>query len=123
MVHMSNSNAGEDREFYLEVIRSVIDQFSKMLGEKVAYKYARKAPLEITPDGEVTDCYGSGKNALETLVKQYEKVWGRKVARGKVKDAIHGSVPEEKYEMLPDYMVPSEEEGGMLDGIMDRLRG
>ncbi len=112
----------EHQEFYLNAIQSIIEEFSHMLGEDVAYRYARKAPLEILPGGEVQAYYGKGRNALETLVEQYEEVWGEDVAHRKVRNAMKDSVPEEKYELLPEYLTPSEQDKGILGQIVSQLR-
>ncbi|MFB6159285.1 MAG: hypothetical protein ABEJ95_06550 [Candidatus Nanohalobium sp.] len=113
----------EHQEFYLNAIQSIIDQFSEMLGEDVAYRYARKAPLEIMPRGEVQAYYGKGRGALETLVEQYEGVWGEEVAHRKVRNAMESSVPEEKYELLPEHMTPSDSDNGLIGQILSQLRG
>lgn len=113
----------EHQEFYLNAIQAIIDQFSNMLGEDVGYKFARKAPLEILPGGEVQAYYGKGRNALETLVEQYEEVWGQKVAHNKVQNAMESGVNEENYELLPDYMRPEENGGGFFGQIVNQLKG
>lgn len=113
----------EHQEFYLNAIQSIIDQFSEMLGEDVSLKFARKAPLEIMPGGEVQAYYGKGKDALETLVAQYEGVWGEEVAHRKVQNAMNNSIEEENYELLPKYLTPSNEDKGMIGQIISQLKG
>lgn len=112
----------EHQEFYLNAIQAIIDEFSDLLGEDVAYKFARKAPLEIMPGGEVQAYYGKGRDALETLVDQFEEVWGQQVAHKKVQNAMKGSVDNQNYELLPEYMTPSNEDKGMIGQIISQLR-
>lgn len=111
-------NFTEHQEFYLEVIQRVIDKFEELLGTKVALKYARKAPLQIMPDGEVQAYYGQGRKALETLGKQYEEVWGDEVAYRKIRHALEGEIQESEIKLLPERMQPKEKEGGLLSRLL-----
>jgi hypothetical protein len=111
-----------EKEFYLETIRKVVDQQKELLGKDVALMKARQAPLEIDKDNEVRDFYGRGEDTLKTLVDQYGEVWGDKVARRKVRSTVKESVPEEKYELLPDYLRPSDGEKGIFGSIIDQMR-
>lgn len=113
----------EHQEFYLNAIQAIVNQFSDMLGDDVAYKFARKAPLEIMPGGEIQAYYGKGRDALETLVEQFEEIWGEEVAHKKVRNAMESSVEEENYELLPEYMTPSGEDNGVIGQIIKQVTG
>lgn len=113
----------EDKEFYISLIKEVVADQSEMLGEKVAVQKARGAPLEIDKDDEITDYYGKGESVLQTLVGKYEEVWGTEVARRKVRDTVRKNVSEEKYELLPDYMIPEGDQKGILGSILEQVKG
>lgn len=116
-------NFTEHQEFYLEAIQIIINKFSELLGPKNAQRYARQAPLQITPDGDVKAYYGKGKDALETLVGQYEEVWGEEVAHRKVKNAMEDSISNDKYDLLPEYMRPQESNKGFFGQVLSQLKG
>lgn len=113
----------EQKDFYLSFIRDLIAEQEAMLGRNVALQKARSAPLEIDKDGNINDFYGQGEDVLETLVQQFGGVWGEDVAQRKVRDTVRGSVPEEKYDLLPEYMIPSKEQKGILGQIVSQLKG
>lgn len=112
-----------DKEFYISLIKEIVADQSDMLGEKVAVQKARAAPLEIDKDDEITDYYGKGESVLQTLVAKYEEVWGTEVARRKVRDTVEDNVSEEKYELLPEYMIPEGDQKGVISRILEQLRG
>lgn len=112
-----------EKDFYLDTIRKVVEQQKELLGDDVALMKARQAPLEIDKDNEVKDFYGQGEDTLETLVDQYGEVWGDQVARRKVRRTVKESVPEERYELLPDYLRPREDEEGVLGRVISQLKG
>lgn len=58
---------GERQEYYLDTIQRIVEEQKETLGEEAAIKWARRAPLKIDSDGEVTGFYGTGEQALETL--------------------------------------------------------
>lgn len=122
-VHDMDEELDEDKEFYISLIKEVVADQSEMLGEKVAVQKARGAPLEIDKDDEITDYYGKGESVLQTLVGKYEEVWGTEVARRKVRDTVRKNVSEEKYELLPDYMIPEGDQKGILGSILEQVKG
>jgi hypothetical protein len=113
----------EHEEFYLDVIQSVVDKISGFMGDDVGMKFARKAPLQITPDGEVQAYYGTGRKALGILIDNYEDYMGDAVADQKIKNAV-SSYEEEKYDLVPERVRPEKEsekeEGG---GILSKILG
>lgn len=114
-----NASQEEDnREFYLRAVKIVVDRFEQLLGKKVAMKYARKAPLEISPDGEITGYYGEGRKALEILGEQYEEAWGEEVAYRKIRRSFGKEMDESEIDLLPDSMAPREKEGGILSRLI-----
>lgn len=122
-VHDMDEELDDDKEFYISLIREIVADQSEMLGEKVAVQKARAAPLEIDKNGEITDYYGKGESVLQTLVGKYEEVWGAEVARRKVRETVEGNVSEEKYELLPEYMVPKDNQKGVISRILEQLKG
>lgn len=113
----------EQKEFYLSFIRDLISEQEEMLGSNVALQKARSAPLEIDKDGNINDFYGRGEDVLETLVKQFGEVWGEDVAHRKVRGTVRNSVSEEKYDLLPEYMIPNQQKKGILGQIVSQIRG
>lgn len=117
-------NYTEHEEFYLEAIQSVIDSISGFMGDDVGLKFARKAPLQITPDGEVQAYYGTGRKALTILVENYEDYMGDAVADQKITGALSG-VEDEKLDLIPEDVRPQsqEEKESSSGGIIGRLLG
>lgn len=116
----------EHQELYLTVIRDIVDTFKDFLGDKTALAKARKAPLFIDKDGNVSAYYGQGRNALEILVNQFESVLGREVARVKIRAAVRQTVPEDQMELLPERIRPVEhhdEEGNLLNRLLHKVIG
>ncbi|MFB6182848.1 MAG: hypothetical protein ABEI78_02160 [Candidatus Nanohaloarchaea archaeon] len=97
----------EHEEFYLTAIQQIIDHISNFMGEDIAYKFARKAPLQITPDGEVQAYYGTGRKALEILIDSYEDYLGDQVADSQIKDALKDIEIEEK-QLIPERVRPGQ---------------
>lgn len=114
----------DEKEFYLNLIREIVDDQRNMIGNKVAMQKARASPLEIDKDDEITGFYGRGENVLNTISDKYGEVWGEKVARRKMRRTVRENVDEEHYELVPDYMVPEQDSGeGIVSRLMTRLRG
>lgn len=117
-------NYTEHEEFYLEAIQSVIDSISGFMGDDVGLKFARKAPLQITPDGEVQAYYGTGRKALSILVENYQDYMGDAVANQKIIGAL-SDVDDEKLDLIPEDVRPEsqEEKESSSGGIISRLLG
>lgn len=98
-------NFTEHQEFYLEAIRSIVSEVASFFGEKMALGYARRAPLEVSADGEVLAYYGKGRKALEILVNNLEDDIGKDAADARIKRAL-SYVPEEKRSLLPERLRP-----------------
>ena len=113
----------EHEEFYLDAISSVIDTMCSFMGDDVGLKYARKAPLQIMPDGEVKAYYGTGRKALTILVKNYEEYMGKAVADQKIKSAF-SDVEDEQLDLIPEDVRPqSSEEKNSSGGLVSRIFG
>lgn len=110
----------EHQAFYEDAIEHVIDRFIDLLGEKTALKYARQAPLQIDKDGSVTAFYGEGDEVLSILTDQYSEVFGRTVARGKVRSALADIVDEDDLDRVPDAIRPGSDE--TTHSFVERLR-
>ncbi len=113
----------DNKDFYLSLIRDLVADQEQMLGKQVALQKARAAPLEIDKEGDITDYYGKGENVMETLVSKYGEVWGDEVARRKVRGTVRDNVSEERYELLPDYMIPEDDQKGVLGRILEQVTG
>jgi len=117
----------EDKEFYLSVIRGIMDKEKKMLGEKVALAKARKAPLQINPGGEIDDLYGKGDQAVDILVQQLEDVAGKKVIDSGIQNYIRSEYETDEYDKLPERIRPGyspeseKKSGGFLSSIKSKL--
>lgn len=110
----------EHEEFYLDAIQAIIDAISNFMGDDIGMGTARKAPLQITPDGEVQAYYGTGRKALEILMNSYEDYMGATVADTKMRNAI-SQFDEEKYDLVPEQIRPrkeSEKSGGLLHKLL-----
>ncbi len=55
------------QDYYIDLIERLVDDQKDFLGDEVALKQARKAPLRIDSQGNVEGFYGTGEAALETL--------------------------------------------------------
>jgi hypothetical protein len=104
----------EHQEFYLEAIQRIVESISNFFGEEMALGYARKAPLEVRPDGEVAAYYGKGRKALDILVEEFEKDLGKDAAYHRIEREFE-DLPEEKRKLLPERIRPenSEDSGGL----------
>lgn len=114
----------EHEEFYLEAIQSIIDTISGFMGDDVGLKFARKAPLQITPDGEVQAYYGTGRKALTILVENYEDYMGKTVADQKIKNAL-SDFDDDKRDLVPEDVRPEKSDGDedSSGGIISRIFG
>lgn len=116
-------NYTEHEEFYLDVIQSIVDKISGFMGDDVGLKFARKAPLQITPDGDVQAYYGTGRKALGILIDNYEGYMGEAVADQKIKGVI-SNYDEEKYDLVPERARPEKEsEKEESDGLISKILG
>lgn len=114
----------EHQEFYLNCLQTILDTVTNIFGRKIGHRYARQAPLEITPDGEIKAYYGTGRNALETLVNQYESYMGEQTANSKIRKALK-DIPKDKYELLPEEIQPKKKNkdgDSLLDRVISKLK-
>jgi len=114
----------EHQEFYLNCLQSILDKMTDIFGRKIGQKYARQAPLEITPDGEIKAYYGTGRNALQNLINQYEIYMGEETANKKIRNGL-SEVSSKKTELLPEEVQPREESGdekGFLSEIISKMK-
>ncbi len=117
----------EHQEFYLECLQKILDKMTDIFGRKIGQKYARQAPLEITPDGEIKAYYGTGRNALQNLINQYELYMGEETANEKIRSAL-SDVEGSKVELLPEEVRPQEEEEsqgsdeGFISSIISKMK-
>lgn len=112
----------EHQEFYLDCLQTILDKVTHIFGRKIGQRYARQAPLEITPEGEIKAYYGTGRNALQTLINQYESYMGEQTANSKIRKAL-SDTPEDKHELLPEEIRPGNntDSSGILDRIASEL--
>lgn len=96
----------EEKEFYLSVMEDIMEKENAMIGEKVALARARKAPLQISPSGEIEDYYGDGKQAVDILMQQLESVAGEKVIDSTVRNMIKSEYEPSDHDMLPERIRP-----------------
>lgn len=104
-------------EFYLEAIRTVMDNIGRFFGYDSAITYARKAPLKIDSDGDLTGFYGDGYDTLDILIDILEKDLGEKVIQNRIRSSMRNSFDEEKWGLLPERIRPvsdDEESTGLL---------
>lgn len=117
----------EEKEFYLSVMEDIMDKENAMIGEKVALARARKAPLQISPKGEVEDYYGDGKQAVDILMQQLEQVAGKKVIDSTVRNLIKSDYDPSDHDMLPERLRPdfspdnSSSSSGLLSSLKSKL--
>ncbi|MCW1294081.1 MAG: hypothetical protein QXK90_01275 [Candidatus Parvarchaeota archaeon] len=69
-------SAGNKKQDYLKLFNVIVGSMSEMMGKELTLKYARRAPLVISPDGVVEDFYGDGNTALKILTSQYKGLAG-----------------------------------------------
>lgn len=112
----------EHEEFYLESIQSVIDTVSGFMGDDVGLKFARKAPLQIMPNGEVQAYYGTGRKALTILIENYEDYMGEAVADQKIKSAL-SDIDDEKRDLVPERVRPDKEDESSSGGLISKIFG
>lgn len=108
----------EHKDFYLEAIQNIIGTFSRFLGEDIGRGLARKAPLQMMPNGEVQAYYGTGRKALEILMESYEDYMGKSVADSKMKSAL-SYVEDEQKDLLPEDIRP--ESSGDSEGFISKI--
>lgn len=111
----------EHQEFYLHVIRQILKSIQDFFGKKLAMGYARRAPLEVTPDGEVLAYYGKGRKALEIMMERFEEDIGKEAADDRMRSAMR-EIPEEKRELLPERIRPEAKPRSDSTGIFRSLR-
>lgn len=95
-----------NEDFYLDACQALVEKFSDLLGQKTALIKARKAPMQISPEGEIVDFYGEGEQVLNVLISQYEEVFGSAVARKEAKTALQSVADEDDQEYLPESLQP-----------------
>lgn len=99
---MMSERPSEDDQ-YLALMQRIIEEMRGFLGAKAALKVARKAPLTIDADQNVQSYYGTGENALQILIEQYENYLGRTVADNRIRKAVNGT---DHTKLLPDRLKP-----------------
>ncbi|MFB6115192.1 MAG: hypothetical protein ABEK04_02785 [Candidatus Nanohalobium sp.] len=107
---------------YLQLLRKIVDNQKKLVGKKVALGKARSAPLRINPDHEIEEYYGEGKNAVDLLLQQYEKVWGKDVADKKMQRLVEKELDEEEYNKVPERIRPEAREEDNSKGLVAKLK-
>lgn len=95
-----------DEEFYLPILKEIVEKQKTMLGGKVALGIARKAPLTINPSNEIEEFFGDGKQAVNILVQQYEDFAGPKVIDSNVQNVVKSQVNNDDYDKLPERARP-----------------
>ncbi|MDY6789602.1 MAG: hypothetical protein SVV03_06620 [Candidatus Nanohaloarchaea archaeon] len=58
---------GKKQNYYMNLIQKMVEDQKEFLGDEIALKQARRAPLQIDENGNVNGFYGSGETALNTL--------------------------------------------------------
>lgn len=112
----------EHEEFYLDAIQSVIDTVSGFMGDDVGLKFARKAPLQIMPNGDVQAYYGTGRKALTILIENYEDYMGKTVADQKIKGAL-SDIDDEKRDLVPEKVRPEKKDESSSGGLISKIFG
>jgi hypothetical protein len=115
----TEAETADNGQFYVDMIQATIYGFAELLGGKTALTHARRAPVNITPDGQVTGYYGKGDEAFDVLVRQYESVFGREVADRKVRNMLADTVADEERHLLPERLQPEglQEKIGLVEQI------
>lgn len=54
----------DEKDFYLSLIKEIIDDQNNMIGEKVAMQKARPSPLEIDKEDKINGFYGGLMTSL-----------------------------------------------------------
>ncbi|MFB6158943.1 MAG: hypothetical protein ABEJ95_04790 [Candidatus Nanohalobium sp.] len=108
----------EHQEFYLETIQRIVDNISNFFGQEMSLGYARKSPLEVTPEGEVKAYYGKGRKALNILVENLEQDIGKEAADKRIKRELDDLSDDEK-KLLPENIRP--QPSGEKKGLIDRV--
>lgn len=114
---------GEEHEKYLHIFNIVLDSQKQMLGDKVALKYIRKAPLELDLDDNIVDYYGRGSDVLDILVDQYEDVWGEDVAHRKIGRSLKQELSEDDWDLLTEDIRDVEEKKSAVSQIKNKIFG
>ena len=99
-----------------EIIDEIVRSQIEFVGEKSAFSAARKAPLEISPEGDVMDFYGEEDVVVEILLKQFYHQTGAAGIR------YTRTYLERKDLNIPDEVqMPSENDffGDLMDKIRD----
>lgn len=121
---MSGEDADAEDDLYLRMAREIVDTFRSFAGDTIALHAARRAPLAIDHEGEITDYYGRGEEAVRILVQQYEDMVGEEMAHLKARQAIRRIEGMEDCRM-PDYLIDDEEDksgDSLLEGLLSRFQ-
>lgn len=113
----------EEHEKYLHVFNIVLKSQKQLLGDKVALKYIRKAPLELDLDNHIVDYYGKGSDVLDILVDQYEEVWGDEVADRKIGRKLKAELDEEDWGLLTDDLRAIESRQSAVSQLKNKIFG
>lgn len=113
----------EEHEKYLHIFNIVLDSQKQMLGDKVALKHVRKAPLELDLDNHIVDYYGKGSDVLDILIDQYENVWGKQVADRKIGRKLKEELNEDDWDLLTDDLKSVEERKSAISQIKNKILG
>jgi len=116
-------DSDQKHEDYMHIFEIVLDSQKDMLGDKVAFKYIRKAPLEVDLNGEIGDYYGKGEDVLDIIVGQYEKVWGEDVADRKIGRKLKEELDEDKWNLLTEDLRNVEEKKGFITQLKESILG
>lgn len=108
----------DDRAQYLKILQIIVERFKNFSGQKAALSRARKAPLDIDADGNVTGFYGEGEKAIDVLSRQYEAFMGVEAADRKIRKAM---VVIDNPSLLPERLRPRKQENQFLDKVLDHL--
>lgn len=65
-----------EKEIYLEILQAILDSMVNFIGSRIALTAARKAPLNIDPEGKIVGYWGEGEVVVDILLKQYEAIMG-----------------------------------------------
>jgi hypothetical protein len=112
----------DEQEFYLRTIRDIVQAFKLFQGSKSALIKARKAPLDINPEGHIEGYYGKGEKVLLLLMDQYSEFIGEEAAYSQVRGILGDDLSEDELELLPEQFHPQkEQQEGLLDIVLQKL--
>lgn len=90
-------------DIYITAAQKIIQEQQAVIGPIALDQARRVAGLEVSASGEVTKITGNGKEILNFLVRQYEKLFGR-ASIDVCKDAVKEVKPPITPEQLPDIL-------------------